>query len=153
MLETKYFPSPLWLPTSLMSRSFPVTKLHSFIFLIKDCHLRGKVVPGFWLKCFMREIFCLKKIFGCITNNAKSFPPLWRRGKPPPTLFSWGVADFQDVFNSTVLDLVSWGEVLALLKLTLMLLPAPVKPSGGRTHGSREGFISSWVLWSEAWGG
>lgn len=102
----------------------------------------------------MWEIFCLKKIFGCITNSAKNFPPLQRRGgKPPPTLFSGEVADFQDVFNSTVLNLMSWGEVLALRKPTAMCLPAPTKPSRGRTRGNREGLISSSVLWSEVWVG
>lgn len=92
MLETRYFLSSVWHLTSLMSRSFPVTELYSLIFPSKDCHLRGKVVPGFppgfWLRCFRREIFCLKKIFGYVTNSAKSFPPLGRRrGKSPPTLF------------------------------------------------------------------
>lgn len=62
------------------------------------------------------------------------------------------MADFQDVFNSTVLDLISWGEVLALGKLTSVLLPASVEPIGGRTPGSSEGLISFLVLWSEVWG-
>lgn len=57
------------------------------------------------------------------------------------------------MFNSAVLDLLSWGEVLALQMLTSMLLPAPVKLSGGRTHGSREGIISSSVLQSEVFEG
>lgn len=63
------------------------------------------------------------------------------------------MADFQDVFNSAVLNLISWREVLALWKLPSVLLPAPVKSGRGRTPWSREELISSSVLWSVVCGG
>lgn len=107
-----------------MSRSFPVQEMCSHIFPSKDCHLRGKVVPRFtpffffWLRCFTSDMFSLNKILGCITNSANSFLMLWRRwgwvGRGTlPQFFTWEVVvEFQDVFSSALLDLISqWRKI------------------------------------------
>jgi len=70
-----------------MSRSFPLKKDARTFFPIRTVVSQGEVVPGFtpvfWLRYFTREMFSLKKIFGCITNSVNSFPPQWRRGEKP----------------------------------------------------------------------
>lgn len=111
-----------------MSRSFLVKRRALIFFPVRTVTSEGKLYQGlllfffFWLRCFTSDMFSLNKIFGCITNSANSFLMLWRRwgwvGRGTlPQFFTWEVVvEFQDVFSSALLDLISQGRKIWLCR-------------------------------------